>query len=72
MLFHLLLRHGQARRGVNVSEEHVDKFVQPLITFNAPSRFYFRFGRPIETTPDMANDKAVCEKVYQEVRDQGR
>eukprot|EP00983_Pelagomonas_calceolata_P116346 1160292-Pelagomonas_calceolata.AAC.5 len=61
-------RIPQARRGVNVSEEHVDQFVQPLITFNAPSRFYYAFGRPITTTPEMANNKAECEEVYQEVR----
>ena len=52
---------------MNVSKEHVDIFAQPLITFNTPSRFYYAFGRPIQTTPDMANDKAKCEEVYAEV-----
>jgi len=61
------LTQPQARRGVSVSEEHVDAFVQPLITLNPPSRFYFHFGRPIVTTPEMADDKALCEEVYQEV-----
>lgn len=58
----------QARRGVNASDMHEDLFISPLITLNAPARFYFAFGKPITTTPDMASDRAACDAVYADVK----
>lgn len=61
----------QARRGVSSSEElPEDLFLSPIIapSPSGPARFYFAFGRPIPTTPDMARDKAACDAVYGEVR----
>lgn len=62
----------QARRGVSTAEGLEDTFVQPLITFNPPSRFYFLFGQPIATTPELASDRAACEEVYRQVGTGGR
>ncbi len=45
-----------------------DNFVPPLITFNAPRRFYYHFGNPIETTPELADDKAASEELYARVK----
>lgn len=57
----------QARKGVNVispeeAERLEETFVPPLITFNAPSRFYFVFRKPIETRPSMSREE--CEDLY--------
>jgi hypothetical protein len=29
-----------------------------------PRRFYFLFGAPIETSPELAADRAACQEVY--------
>lgn len=59
----------QARKGVNTLEEekHKELFVQPLITLNAPQRYYYKFGTPISTSPDMARNKDACARIYSQV-----
>eukprot|EP00197_Chlamydomonas_leiostraca_P012444 CAMPEP_0202879844 /NCGR_PEP_ID=MMETSP1391-20130828/34179_1 /ASSEMBLY_ACC=CAM_ASM_000867 /TAXON_ID=1034604 /ORGANISM="Chlamydomonas leiostraca, Strain SAG 11-49" /LENGTH=171 /DNA_ID=CAMNT_0049562249 /DNA_START=62 /DNA_END=574 /DNA_ORIENTATION=- len=60
----------QARRGVSASTspDLEESFIQPLITLNAPQRFYFVFRAPITTTPDMAGDRAACDALYARVK----
>ena len=53
---------------MSVSEEHVDTFVPPFIAFNLPDRFYYKFGRPIYTSPDMVDDDQKCDELYAQVR----
>jgi hypothetical protein len=51
-----------------VSEEHVDTFVPPLLGFNPPDRYYYKFGRPIFTSPEMVDDDQKCDELYAQVR----
>lgn len=55
---------------MNSSAEHEDLFLSPFIApnINGPARFYFAFGKPIQTHPDMGKDKAACDAVYGEVK----
>ena len=59
-----------ARVGVNAVEEvaDVDAFGLPLIAPAVPRRFYFLFGRPIETAPELAADRAACQALYGDVK----
>jgi len=60
-----------ARKGVNAQSFDEDAFANalPLIAPNGPPRrIYFKFGAPIRTTPDMAKDKAACERVYAQTK----
>jgi hypothetical protein len=45
-----------------------ETFLPGLVTFNAPSRFYFVFQRPIQTTPEMASSKSECDQLYVHVK----
>jgi hypothetical protein len=58
----------QARRGTNANDTNVDSFVTPLLTFNPPARFYFVFGKPIDTSDLAINDREACQRVYEQVR----
>jgi pimeloyl-ACP methyl ester carboxylesterase len=56
-----------ARRGVNAEAFDEDAFANalPLIAPNGPPRrLYFKFGAPIETSPEMANDREACDALY--------
>lgn len=33
-----------------------------------PRRYYFLFGAPIETSPELAQDREACQQLYQEVK----
>ena len=45
-----------------------ERFVGPLSVPTLPDRFYFCFGRPIETDAVDASDAAACEELYSEVQ----
>lgn len=57
-----------ARVGVNATMDDERSFVSPLISFNPPSRFYYIFRKPIQTTPDMAQDREASDLVYKHVK----
>ncbi|KAG2498570.1 hypothetical protein HYH03_003321 [Edaphochlamys debaryana] len=58
-----------ARVGVAAGAGIDETFVPPLIAPSwPPSRFYFHFGKPVRTSPDMAKDREACDKVYGEVK----
>ncbi|GAX78319.1 hypothetical protein CEUSTIGMA_g5761.t1 [Chlamydomonas eustigma] len=63
----------QARNGVNKIDDPdeammFETFLPGLVTFNAPSRFYFVCRRPIQTTPAMASNKSRCDEMYSHVK----
>ena len=53
----------RARVGVAAEAGLDESFIPPLIAPAVPSRWYFLFGRPVATTPDMYRDRAACDKV---------
>ncbi|KAG2431972.1 hypothetical protein HYH02_013188 [Chlamydomonas schloesseri] len=60
----------RARVGVAAEAGLDETFIPPLIAPAVPSRWYFLFGRPVATTPDMYRDRAACDQVYAEVKGQ--
>ncbi|GLC75720.1 hypothetical protein PLESTF_001677300 [Pleodorina starrii] len=58
----------RARIGVAADDAPDETFIPPLIAPAVPSRFYFLFGRPVVTSPDMYRDRAACDEVYRQVR----
>lgn len=41
---------------------------QPLYLPSGLNRYYFLYGKPIRTTPEMAKDKDAAARVYKEAR----
>jgi hypothetical protein len=57
-------RRAQARVGVSAAEEVGESFIWPVVSFNPPARFYFKFGAPVRTDPAAADDRAACDALY--------
>eukprot|EP01024_Parvocaulis_polyphysoides_P021629 TRINITY_DN2024_c1_g1_i3.p1 TRINITY_DN2024_c1_g1~~TRINITY_DN2024_c1_g1_i3.p1 ORF type:complete len:382 (+),score=52.04 TRINITY_DN2024_c1_g1_i3:147-1148(+) len=50
------------------SKEVTEKLAMPIALPSVPSRFYFRFGRPILTRQEWSRDKEICGEIYKEVQ----
>lgn len=49
--------------------EGVDEtFIPPLIAPNVPARVYFRFGKPVQLTREMKDDREAADKEYAGVK----
>lgn len=58
----------KVRPGQTISEDMAELFLPPLVSFNAPQRFYYLMGEPISTDPSMARDKVASDALYAKVR----
>lgn len=50
-------------------ENEEENFLPPIVAPGLPSRNYFLFGKPIETSSLDQKDKGACESVYQSLQD---
>merc|ERR1719247_61394 len=51
-----------------VRKETREEFMAPLVVPKSPERFYFLFGRPVELSPDDADDREEMAEVYNGVK----
>ncbi|EIE25026.1 alpha/beta-hydrolase [Coccomyxa subellipsoidea C-169] len=58
----------QARRGVSEDKELEDLFIAPFAVPKAPQRFYYLFGKPIETSRADLDDPARVGHLYRQVK----
>ncbi|CAG9466847.1 unnamed protein product [Pedinophyceae sp. YPF-701] len=58
----------RARRGVSANDYDEGDFVPPIPTPRVPSRFYFKFHRPIKMKPSDLDDKEYTQQVYSTVK----
>ncbi|CAL8462015.1 g1546 [Coccomyxa elongata] len=58
----------QARRGVSEDKTLEDLFIAPIAIPKAPQRFYYLFGKPIETSRADLDDPARVSQLYRQVK----
>ncbi|KAK9908919.1 hypothetical protein WJX75_004666 [Coccomyxa subellipsoidea] len=58
----------QARRGVSEDKALEDLFIAPFAVPRAPQRFYYKFGKPIETSRADLDDPARVNRLYRQVK----
>uniref|UniRef100_A0A383WM75 Phospholipid/glycerol acyltransferase domain-containing protein n=1 Tax=Tetradesmus obliquus TaxID=3088 RepID=A0A383WM75_TETOB len=64
-----LRRIPAARVGVNATMEDLEAFGKPgFFTPNLPQRTYFIFRKPIPTSPELAADRAACQALYADIK----
>ncbi|KAF6251663.1 alpha/beta-hydrolase [Scenedesmus sp. NREL 46B-D3] len=64
-----LRRIPAARVGVNATMEDLEAFGKPgFFTPNLPQRTYFIFRQPIPTSPELAQDRAGCQALYANIK----
>ncbi|GAX82792.1 hypothetical protein CEUSTIGMA_g10218.t1 [Chlamydomonas eustigma] len=59
-----------ARNGVSNDPDNDHSFLPPLIAPQVPARMYFLFGKPVQITKDLYNDREGSQKVYDHIRKQ--
>lgn len=55
------------RRGVSEDKALEDLFIAPFAVPRAPQRFYYKFGKPIETSRADLDDPARVNQLYRQV-----
>jgi hypothetical protein len=51
-------------RGVAAEKGMEELFLQPLSLPKAPARYYYLFGKPIETRPEDMQQRGRCQEMY--------
>ena len=55
-------------RGVSLGDLDEELFIAPLAVPKAPQRFYYKFGRPVQTSREDQNNPERVQQLYQEVQ----
>ena len=55
-------------RGVSLGDLEEELFIAPLAIPKAPQRFYYKFGRPVQTSREDQNNPERVQQLYQEVQ----